>query len=569
MQRFLFRLSTLCLLCVLPATAQFGIFKPSKPATTPTPDDPLAGHASKQPDKELFDKAMVAMKKGKFDVARLDLQTLLNTYPESEYQMRAKLAVGDTWFKEGGTAALTQAEAEYKDFITFFPNQPEAAEAQMKVADIYYMQMEKPDRDPKNADQAEAEYRTMIQQFPDSTFVPRAKQRLREVQEVLAERQYQVGSFYATHENWAATIARLQTVTDSYPLYSHSDLALIGLGDAYAAEARYVQGLAQINPKAKQELMKAYDDQAADAYSRVVTHYSMAAHVEDARERLIALNRAVPEPTKEELADSEAEEQSRTGITFKDRALLLVKRGPVTVNAARIGEPTLTDPPAITAPQVHQHDAALFTAALANQPLPAATPLGPPAATAVASGAAPASEPTGGTLQLENVPSADNGAPSGGGAGIGASIVSTGEGSTGAAPAQSGPPTSGPPTSAPPASAPAPTSAPIGPPVTAEGAAAAADAAGVPGAQNPGGLAKVGPTNNEPLPAIEKPAEAPAQTNDVKSGSAAQVQTGTDAGATNAKSKKKTPAPKFDSSDESSSSSKHKKKKGLDKLNPF
>src|SRR6202167_4079090 len=264
MQRFLFRLSTLCLLCALPAAAQFGIFKPSKPSTVPTQDDPLAGRASKQPDKELFDKAMTAMKKGKFDVARLDLQTLLNTYPESEFQMRAKLAVGDSWFKEGGTAALTQAEAEYKDFITFFPNQPEAAEAQMKVADIYYMQMEKPDRDPKNAEQAEAEYRTMIQQFPDSTFVPRAKQRLREVQEVLAERQFQVGSFYATHGNWAAWIAPPQTVSDAYPLHSHSELALIGLGDSYAAEARFVQNdprMAKLNPKTKQALMKAYDDQ--------------------------------------------------------------------------------------------------------------------------------------------------------------------------------------------------------------------------------------------------------------------------------------------------------------------
>src|SRR5271156_3221280 len=558
MQRFLFRLSTLCLLCALPATAQFGIFKPSKPSTTPSPNDPLAGHASKQPDKELFDKALVAMKKGKFDVARLDLQTLLNTYPESEYQMRAKLLVGDSWFKEGGTAALTQAEAEYKDFITFFPNQPEAAEAQMKVADIYYMQMEKPDRDPKNATQAEQEYRTMIQQFPDSTFVPRAKQRLREVQEVLAERQYQIGAFYGSREVWAASIARLQTVTDSYPLYSHSDMALIGLGDAYAAEARYVQGLnpKQINEKAKQELMKAYDDQAADAYGRVVTHYSMAAHVEDARERLIALNRPVPEPTKEELADSEAEEQSRAGITFKDRALLLVKRGPVTVNAARIGEPTMTDVPQVTAPDVHKRDTALFTAALNNQPLPPPPALGPPAATAVASEAAAATpEGSGGTLQLENVPAAESGPPSGGGAGIGASIVSTGEGSSGggAAPAQSGPPTS--------------TPAPVGPTVTPEGAARAAEAAGVPGAQNPGGLAPVAPTNNQPLPPVEKPVEAPAQTNDVKSGTAAQVQTGTDAGATNGKSKKKTPAPKFDSSDESSS--KHKKKKGLDKLNPF
>jgi outer membrane protein assembly factor BamD len=551
MQRFLSRLSILCLLCALPACAQFGIFKPSKPATKATPEDPLAGHASKQPDKELFDKALIAMKKGKFDVARLDLQTLLNTYPESEYQMRAKLLVGDSWFKEGGTAALTQAEAEYKDFITFFPNTPEAAEAQMKVADIYYMQMEKPDRDPKNAQQAEQEYRNMIQQFPDSTFVPRAKQRLREVQEVLAERQYQVGSFYSTHENWAATIARLQTVTDSYPLYSHSDLALIGLGDAYAAEARYVQGLQQINPKAKQELMKAYDDQAADAYSRVITHYSMAAHVEDARERLIALNRSVPEPTKEELAESEAEEQSRTGITFKDRALLLVKRGPVTVNAARIGEPTLTDRPQVTAPEVHKRDTALFTAALNNQPLPSVAPAAG-AAPAAATGDTAAAPASGSTLQLENVQGANNGAPaaSSGGPAIGAEIISTGENNAGQAPANSTPPTS----------------VPVGPPVTPEGAAAAAAAAGVPGAQNPGGLATVGPTDNKPLPPVEKPADAPAQTNDVHN--APQVQTGTDAGTTNATGKKKKPAaPKCNTSDESCS--KEKKKKGLDKLNPF
>jgi len=559
MQRFLFRLSTLCLLCALPAAAQFGIFK-SKPETKPSPNSPLAGNTSKQPDKELFDKAMTAMKKGKFDVARLDLQTLLNTYPESEYQMRAKLAVGDSWFKEGGTAALTQAEAEYKDFITFFPNQPEAAEAQMKVADIYYMQMEKPDRDPKNADQAEQEYRTMIQQFPDSTFVPRAKQRLREVQEVLAEREYQVGNFYSSHENWAATIARLQTVTDSYPLYSHSDLALIGLGDAYAAEARFVQGLNPklITDKAKQDLMKAYDDQAADAYSRVVTRYSMAAHVEDARERLIALNRPVPEPTKEQLADSEAEEQSRTGITFRDRAALLVKRGPVTVNAARIGEPTLTDPPPVTAPAIHARDTALFAAAAKGEPLPPVA--GPaPAATAVASGAPAAAPDAGGTLQLENVPAAENGAPASSGPAIGAEIISPGQDS---APASSGPPTSGPPTSGTPAAGTL-----VGPPVTPEGAAAAAAAAGVPGAQNPGGLAPVAPSiNTQALPPIEKPAEAQAQTNDVQH-APAQVQTGTDAGTTNGKKKKKTPAPKYDSGSESSS--KHPPKKGIDKLNPF
>ena len=135
-------------------------------------------------------------------MARLDLQTMLNTYPDSEYRMRAKLAVGDSWFKEGGTAALTQAEAEYKDFITFFPDAPEAAEAQMKVGDIYYQQMEKPDRDYTNAQDAEKEYRDMINMFPDSSLIPRAKQKLRDVQEVLAERETQIGLYYESRENY-------------------------------------------------------------------------------------------------------------------------------------------------------------------------------------------------------------------------------------------------------------------------------------------------------------------------------------------------------------------------------
>src|SRR3984893_14860232 len=199
---------------------------------TPTQSNPLAGVDSKQPDKQLFDKALIALKKGRYDVARLELQTLLNTYPDSQYQMKAKLAIGDSWYKEGGTAALTQAEQEYKDFITFFPNAPEAAEAQMRVGDIYFRQMDKPDRDYAKATHAEEEYRLMLQQFPESTLVPQAKQRLREVQEVMATRESGIAQFYASHSNnWPAAIARYQTVVDTYPQYSHMDDVLIRIAD--------------------------------------------------------------------------------------------------------------------------------------------------------------------------------------------------------------------------------------------------------------------------------------------------------------------------------------------------
>src|SRR3984957_5620796 len=323
--------------------------------------NPLANVSSRQPDKELYDKALVALKKGRFDVARLDLQTMLNTYPNSEYQMRAKLAVGDAWFKEGGTAALTQAESEYEDFITFFPQAPEAAEAKMKVADIYFMQMEKPDRDYLNAQKAEQKYREMIDQFPDSSLVPRAKQRLRETQEVLGEREFLIGQYYATRMNWAGSIARLQTVADAYPLYSKSDELWLTIGDDYAGEARNIQ-LAKALPAAVRERLAAvYQDKAAAAYDHVVTRYPMAPHVEDARDRLVAMNRPVPEPSQDSVAENDAEERSRQPLHFTDKTLGLIKHGPTVVEAVHVGEPSLSDPKRTLAPDLTKDNIKIYT----------------------------------------------------------------------------------------------------------------------------------------------------------------------------------------------------------------
>src|SRR5260370_28269497 len=182
--------------------------------------NPMANIDSKRPDKIVFDRAMDSMKHAHYEEARTVLENLINTYPESEYSARAKLAVGDSYFTEGGTAAWQQAESQYKDFQTFFPNMPEAAEAQLKIATMHYREMEKPDRDYTQAMHAAEEYKALIQQYPDSPLVAEAKQRLREVQEDLAERQYRIAHFYYLRDNLAASQATLQSLIDSYPLYS-------------------------------------------------------------------------------------------------------------------------------------------------------------------------------------------------------------------------------------------------------------------------------------------------------------------------------------------------------------
>ncbi len=189
--------------------------------------------------------------------------------------------------------ALAQAEMEYKDFKTFFPNMPEAAEAQLKIANIHYQQMEKPDRDYTHAMRAEEEYRQLILQYPDSKLVAEGKQRLLEVQEVMAEREFRVGRFYYLRQSYPASIARLRSLMDKYPLYSQADEALYMLGQAYEGEIAMVRSRPG-NEAAKARLIQDLTKNATEAYSRILTRYPMMERSDDAKARLEALHQPSP-----------------------------------------------------------------------------------------------------------------------------------------------------------------------------------------------------------------------------------------------------------------------------------
>jgi outer membrane protein assembly factor BamD len=332
------KVSTLVLLVAVLAMVFFAVGCSNKKVK-----NPIADINSKQPDKVLFDRAMDAMKHNRWDVARLSLQTLINTYPESEYLARAKLGVGDSWYAEGGATGFAQAEIEYKDFETFFPNMPEAAEAQLKVANIHYRQMEKPDRDYTHAKRAEDEYKQLIQQYPDSKLVPEAKQRLMEVQEVLAEREYRVGRFYYLRESYPAAIARLQSIADSYPLYSGTDEALYLLGESWERIIDNVRANSQVPETVKGKLIAEYTKRAAAAYGRIITRYPATDRVNDAKERLAALHQSVPTPTEAAIKQSQAEEASRGQQGKIEKMWGVLGHAPDVTRASKVGEPTMEE----------------------------------------------------------------------------------------------------------------------------------------------------------------------------------------------------------------------------------
>src|SRR5579862_6663708 len=181
---------------------------------------------TQQPDKVLFDKAVADIERSRFEVARLTLNTLINTYDTSEYLAKAKLAIADSWYREGGSHGLAQAEAEYKDFILFYPNMEESAESQFKVCNIHYKQMDKADRDVAQAQRAEDECRQVLVQFPSSKFAKQAEQLLRNVQEIIADKEFLAGDFYHHKGSFPAAANRFSYLSQQYPLYSSADQAL-------------------------------------------------------------------------------------------------------------------------------------------------------------------------------------------------------------------------------------------------------------------------------------------------------------------------------------------------------
>jgi len=278
---------------------------------------------TQQPDKVLFDTAIDDIEHGRYERARLTLQTLMNTYDTSEYLAKAKLAVADSWFREGGTHGFAQAEAEYKDFILFYPQMEEAAEAQNKICRMEYQQMDKSDRDPLHAYRAQEECKAVLLQFPNSKFAPQALQYMRDVQEVLADEEYKVGIFYSTKGSYPASANRLQALTDQFPLYSN------------AAEALWVEGAAY------QRMGDNFENQQAAAYTKLVKDYPLSTHVGEATAKLKSMGRPVPEADPVAYARAKHDLDNRGKRSFLNKAWGPFSSHPDMTNAAKSGNPTM------------------------------------------------------------------------------------------------------------------------------------------------------------------------------------------------------------------------------------
>jgi outer membrane protein assembly factor BamD len=219
---------------------------------------------------------------------------------------------------------MAQAIQGYKDFIVFFPFLPEAGYAQLQVANAHYQQMAKPDRDRSEAKLAEEEYQTFLSKYPKDPLAPKAEQRLRDVQEIIAEGDYRIGYFYYVKGDKRAAAARLMPIAKRYPLYSRSDKVLWMLGDIFEKSEH-------------KEIASVY-------YGDILKNYPLSGLAPGAKNKLVAFKVPVPQADPKAVAWMTAEQnapRSRDGLLKKPMAM--VRSGPHSemVASAKNGAPNL------------------------------------------------------------------------------------------------------------------------------------------------------------------------------------------------------------------------------------
>lgn len=198
-------------------------------------------------DQIIWEAGQKAFEKKLWDNARQHFRRIIDAFPQSEFGPAARLALGDSYFREGGGANYILAVSAYQDFLTLFPSHARADYAQFQVAEGHFKQRNAADRDQTPTQKALVEYLRLLDRYPQSERVEPARQRIAACRQSLARAEFMVGVFYQrTRMACAAAIPRYEIVIAEYPDFEQYDEALYRLGDCLGRSGRVAEALPQL-----------------------------------------------------------------------------------------------------------------------------------------------------------------------------------------------------------------------------------------------------------------------------------------------------------------------------------
>jgi outer membrane protein assembly factor BamD len=187
-----------------------------------------AGHAVKHPPSPQ-EQARHTYFKGMEDLVRgnyLQAVQLFNEVARSpryvRYAALARLRIGDAFYLQD---RFEEAIENYRIFVAQYGSDPNVPYARFRTAAAYHARMPTAwfatppawEMEQTMTLQAQRELQGFLGTFPTSRYAPRAREMLKDAEQMLLDRELYVARYYEKRQNWRATAWRLDGAVTTYP----------------------------------------------------------------------------------------------------------------------------------------------------------------------------------------------------------------------------------------------------------------------------------------------------------------------------------------------------------------
>ena len=134
--------------------------------------------------------------------------------------------MADSYFQQKTTTGYTEARYRYRDYLNRYPGAPRRDYARYQFALCYDKEHEKPDRDQTATREAIEQYRVADPRVPGLGLRGAARERIRQLTDLLAEHDFGIGYFYLRKGSTAAALSRFTSLEQRFPDYGGQGQAL-------------------------------------------------------------------------------------------------------------------------------------------------------------------------------------------------------------------------------------------------------------------------------------------------------------------------------------------------------
>jgi outer membrane protein assembly factor BamD len=201
------------------------------PRAAATPVSRVAETASAEEINKLWNQARDAVRHGKWAsvIKSLD-RALLEFQPGDPRVTQAHMWEGEAQFALGSNL---QAAREFRKASDDTPNDPLAPDALLRVGDVYADLWRRPELDPSYGQTALSTYQELLNRYPGTPAAKRAQQRIDDLQERFAYKEYKAALYYMRLKAYDSAILYLKDLVATYPRSSVAPDALLHLVQAY------------------------------------------------------------------------------------------------------------------------------------------------------------------------------------------------------------------------------------------------------------------------------------------------------------------------------------------------